>query len=518
MVRDGGRRYRASMSGRGPSLATRCGLLVVAVVAAGCVPPDVALVDFPDSARPPAVTIEAPDTAGPLTMAGRHLVDRHGRSVLLRGVNAVSKSAPYVAATTNGELGPLDRRWIQASGFNVVRLGVAYSALMARPGVVDGDYVARVVDVVDRLAADGMWVQLDFHQDVFHLMPEWATPPDAVALPADPPEWLRGIGWAAAYMSPRSLRQWDAFVRGERFVVTPGDAAPRSVASLLGEAAGAIAAAVAERDHVIGIELLNEPFAGSDAPRCLLGGCPDVEGRLADRYAEMAAVVRAAAPEMPLWIEPFAPTALVGPSSLPPRPVPPTSAGAQVGLAWHLYCADTDGGETVEAPGGTALWCEHRFRVGFDSGEAMARRLAAPALLNEFGASANPLDVTLVTREADARAVSWIYWHHAGARTELDSALPDPVEAQIVRPYAQATAGRPGPAAFDPATGRFEYRYVPDHTIDAPTAIAVPARQYPDGYDVEVVGGAVTSPPGSGRLTIAAAPGATTVRVTLTRR
>lgn len=497
---------------------TVAAVTVAGGLVAGCAPPDTALRDFPPASNPPVVTVDAPDTAGPLRMVGGDLVDAHGRTVVLRGVNSVEKSAPFISSLADGRLGPLDRRWMRASGFNVVRLGVAYSALMPEPGVIDPTYVDRVVEVVDQLSADGIWVLLDFHQDVFHLMPEWATPPDAIELSAEPPDWLRFIGWAAAYMSPRSIRQWDAFLAGERFVATPGDAAPQAVASLLGEAAAHLAAAVSGRDHVIGIELLNEPFAGSDAARCLLAGCPDAEARLADRYAEMNAAIRAAAPEMPLWVEPFAPTALVGPSTLPPRDVPATSSGPQVGLAWHLYCADTDGGETAEAPGGTATWCQHRFRVGFDAGEAMAARLGGPALLNEFGASANPLDVTLAAREADARAISWIYWHHAGAVSELDSALPDPVEAQIVRPYAQATAGRPGPASFDPATGRFEYRYTPDATVDAPTSIVVPARHYPDGYRVDVVGGVVTSPADSGRLTIVAAAGVASVRVTLTRR
>src|SRR5690606_19579740 len=106
-------------------------------------------------------------------------------------------------------------------------------------------------------------------------------------------------GWAAGYLSPRSLRQWDSFLAGEPHVDG------RSVAEVLGEAAGALAAAVADRPHVIGIELLNEPFSGSGVMRCIFDGCPDLERLLTERYEEMAAPIRDAARGMPIWLEPF---------------------------------------------------------------------------------------------------------------------------------------------------------------------------------------------------------------------
>jgi len=454
----------------------------------------------------------APDTVGPLRMRGSQLIDGEGRVVLLHGMNSVNKSAPYISLLSDGSLGPADRAYLVGNGFNAVRLGVSYAALMPVAGRIDEPYLDQVVDVVDALSADGLWVQLDFHQDVFAGMPAWATPADALALSADPPDLLSFIGWAAFYTSPRSLRQWDSFLAGEPIV------GGRSVASLLGDAAAALADRVAGRDHVIGIELLNEPFSGSAVLRCILDGCGDVEGQLADRYAEMSAAIRAVAPDMPIWEEPFGPTAYAAAGGLPARPVPPATDGAQIGLAWHLYCHDTDGGKVEDAPPATRLWCQQRFANGFAAGAAMADSLHGPRVLNEFGASDNPLDATLVTRLADDQLVSWMYWHMKPGVSGLDSPLPDAVESQIVRPYPQATAGTPRSLSFDPAGGRFVFRYTPDATVAAPTSIAVPGRQYPDGYDVDVAHGSVTSASQSGRLTVVPDASGADVVVTLTRR
>ncbi|MFN8053464.1 MAG: cellulase family glycosylhydrolase [Acidimicrobiales bacterium] len=502
--------------------AWRLGAPMVAIatcvaMAAGCVPSDVSLHRFPPAAGAPVVSVEAPDTVAPLRMVRGRLVDGVGRVVLLHGMNSVNKSAPYISLLTDGGLGPLDRAYLRTNGFDAVRLGVSYAALMPTAGSVDSTYLDRVVAVVDALSADGLWVQLDFHQDVFTGMPDWATPPDALALSPDPPEFLASIGWAAAYTSPRSIRQWDSFLAGETTVPVVGGP-NRSVASLLGDAAAALAARVRDRDHVIGIELLNEPFSGSAVLRCILEGCGDVEGLLADRYAEMTTAIRAVAPEMPVWEEPFAPTAIAAPGGLPARPVPATAHGPQVGLAFHLYCAGTDGGTVEEAPGGTVLWCEHRFDAGLAAGADMAAGLDGPALLNEFGASQNPLDVTLVGRRADAGFVSWMYWHYQAAESADDSGLPDEVESQIVRSYPQATAGSPRSLAFDPATGRMDYTYTPDASIALPTSIVVPRRHYPAGYDVTVSHGVVTSAPQSGRLTVVGDGSGLDVRVVVTRR
>ena len=52
---------------------------------------------------------------------------------------------------------------------------------------------------------------------------------------------------------------------------------------------------------------------------------------------------------------------------------------------------------------------------------------------------------------------------------------------------------------------------------EAPTSIVIPPRAYTTGYVVTVTGGTVTSAANSGRLTVVADPGATTVTVRVKR-
>jgi PKD repeat protein len=52
----------------------------------------------------------------------------------------------------------------------------------------------------------------------------------------------------------------------------------------------------------------------------------------------------------------------------------------------------------------------------------------------------------------------------------------------IVRPYARATAGEPLHMSFDVSTRIFEFEFLSDPSIDAPTEVFVPNFQYPEGY------------------------------------
>lgn len=450
-------------------------------------------------------------------MRGGDLVDAAGRVVLIHGINSVRKSDPFISTTEPGWLGPLELEYIRNSGFNGIRLGVSYAALMPEPGVVDQTYLDRVVDMVDLLSGEGLWIQLDFHQDVFHLMPDWATPPDAWDLSADTPPLVEFIGWAGAYMSDRSLRQWNSFVKGEPIIDG------RSVAAVLGDAAAALADRVADHDRVIGIELLNEPIPGDPIITCILEGCHGRDRMLSDRYSEIAAPIRAVAPEMPIWIEPFAPTGYAAAPAMNPLAIPDAGDGPQVGLAWHLYCKDTDGGEPVPAEPVWVELCSNRMKVGFDAARSQAKRLGAPngaavpRILNEFGASWNPLDVSLLMPITDKNFTSWMYWHMYAATSPYSTVMPDVVESQIIRPYPQATAGTPGRLGYDPASGVFSYTFTPDRSISAPTSIVIPARAYPNGYGATVDGGSVISDEHSGMLQVLPDAASTTVTVRVTR-
>lgn len=482
-------------------------LAAVAFIATSCAP-DAPLVEFPEPV-PGTVGPAAPATVGPLRFDGDRMLDAHGREVLLRGMNSVEKSSPYVSGDRAGSLSDAEIAYLLNSGFNSVRLGVAFSALAPTPDGVDEGYLDQVVATTQRLTDAGLWVQLDFHQDVFHLMPDWATPPDALSLSEEFPSFLAFIGWAAAYTSPKSLRQWNSFVEGDPIIDG------RSVAAVLGDSAARLAERVRDNDRVIGIELLNEPFPGDPIVDCIVSGCPARDHQLADRYAEMAAPIAAVAPGLPIWIEPFAPTGYLAQPSLP-RPAI-AGGSAPVGAAWHLYCHGTDSGKPEPVDDATRTFCEARLRNGFDAGDTLSRQVGGPKVLNEFGASRNPLDVSIVTRLADERFVSWMYWHLERAVSPTDSTIEDVVESQIVRPYPQATAGAPGLLAYSPQTGSFTFEFSPDGSIDAPTEIVVPARAYPNGYAAVAANGTITSAPAAGMVTVVGDGSGRPVTVRLSR-
>jgi endoglycosylceramidase len=431
---------------------------------------------------------------GPLRMRGRDLIDAEGRTVLIHGVNSVNKQEPFITPLEPGGLGTEDLEGMRADGTNGVRLGVWAAALMPEPGVIDTGYLDDVQEVVEVLESEGLWVLLDFHQDVFWGMPTWATTPEAAAASDEINPLLAGIGWSAAYTTDRSNRQWSDWWNDVE--IRPG----QGVQELFTEGVAAVAARFADSPNVIGIDLLNEPFAGEAFGQCVQS-CPALYQKVAAAFTKMTTAVRAAAPDMPVWWEPFT----YGPQF--PGVADP---GEGVGMSFHAYCLGTDGGTPVAPSPSEQAICDAMFDTNFDGARAVSRRWDAPMMLTEFGASNSPLNATAGARRADEQLISWFHWHGS-------IEYPEVVRTQLVRTYAQATAGTPTRQSFDPGTGAFELRYVPDHTVSEPTSIFVPSLHYPDGYQASVEGGSVTSAPDAGRLTVQADPGATEVVVRVRR-
>ena len=484
----------------------RVAALGAALVGAACVPAVEPNIQLPATAGDPVVSAIAPATDGPLRMVGRDLIDAQGRRVIIHGTNMVIKAAPWMPDETI--LSNQDLAYLRTQGFNAVRLGVWYDELLPEVGVIDIAYLDRVEAVVDRLTEAGLWVLLDFHQDVFWGMPEWATTPTAAALSDEHPEFLNFIGWAAAYTSPRSLQQW----RDVMLDAPAAGGSGRSIWDALSDGAAAMAERFATNDQVIGVELMNEPFPGEWYLECILQGCGWLENLLADHSEAMTARIRAVAPGMNVWWEPLVSAPGFGPTFMR------APADSNVGFSWHTYCNATDGGTVAEASEFDVLRCRGLIDNAFVRAEGRAADWNRPMMMTEFGASTNALDATLVARAADRWLTSWFHWHHNfRADGDLRSVYPSAVQSQLTRVYPQATAGKPLALNFDPATGNATYRYAPDSTATGPTSLVVPGPHYPNGYEATIIGGTTTSAPNAGRLDVVADPGVAEVRITITR-
>jgi endoglycosylceramidase len=145
----------------------------------------------------------------PLGQSGRWITDADGRVVILQGVNMVFKRPPYLPSA--GGFDAEDARFLAREGFNTVRLGVIYKGVEPSPGVYDDAYLDQIRQTARALADEGIFFQLDFHQDMYNERfqgegwPDWAVLDDG--LPAEPK-----LGFPANYFfMPGLLRAFDNF-------------------------------------------------------------------------------------------------------------------------------------------------------------------------------------------------------------------------------------------------------------------------------------------------------------------
>ncbi|MDH4458824.1 MAG: cellulase family glycosylhydrolase [Nevskia sp.] len=470
-------------------------------------------------------TASTPKQASPvheqLRRQGPWMVDREGRVMILHGVNAVWKQAPYWPPDSVDGFTAADADWLAEHGFNAVRLGVLFAGVMPQRGVIDHAYLDRMDRVVKLLASRQIYVMIDFHQDLFgesyagEGFPAWAHPART--------DGLLRAGFPLGYVTPRVSRAFDGFWND-----------PEGLQAAYADAWVAVAARWRNADYLMGYDLINEPWSGGHWPACARpGGCAGFEqDKLQTFYERVLADIRAVDRDNIVWIEPQVLFEFGADSHLGKRPIDDT----QLGLSWHNYCIAAP--LVKAAGGGESKTCTALSRRVYRNADAVARRLGSASVLSEFGASDDAPDIARVAARADEHRVGWMYWSYkdwgdpttqgqgTGAQSMFlrDADLASVKLAKLKaleRPFPQAIAGVPLAYGFDADSRRFTLHYTTTlasgHKAprNAVTLVHVPAVHYPQGYAVRVSGGRVISAGNARQLQIVADAAASEVTVSV---
>lgn len=551
---------------------------------------------------------------------GPFMTDTYGRKLQFRGTNIVAKcpsfskiaNAPgkpcipntpddpskpsywlrpdpaYLAVDPELTFTDADAGRLADLGFNFVRLGIIWRALepgkMATP--VENDaafctprtlpgapalraaddqldpgkvsaYLAHVDATVNLLAAHGIYVVLDMHQDDysehFHNAatsnptpwegegaPLWATCTNITGTTLLAPERSSANnGWAQDNLNDPALAMaadhfWNNDVTGNlqgQFIRVWQEVAKH----------------YRDNSWIAGYDPFNEPYdqvytvtptAFDSKLQCFYAGSADPNSRCA------ATVPPSQAPPVgfiPAIMNPAVdPNHMVfyqGPVTTDYHGIETIGVGVPLNyknlvMSYHVYppVGAFGGGECTSPACGPNDELAQRNALRARDLTSTAQPGGPALFVTEFGAEDYAPDLAHDADLFDGSVlgsvpVSWTYWaafqNHdpTGQPNERlfasDRQVVQPKARMMTRAFPRATAGLPtsGAQKFDPTSAAFDFAYAPDHAVSAPTEIVVPAPRYGGGYKVTVSGAAVTSPCGANPVTLAADPAASAVTV-----
>ncbi len=196
--------------------------------------------------------------AGFVSATESQFLDPTGRPLLLHGINVVNKSKEQ--AYTGG-LGPADFASIRSWGMNCVRFGILWDGLEPEPGKIDEAYLDRIAQCIKWARAQGLYILLDMHQDLYSVKfsdgaPVWAT------LDEGKPH-TTGAVWSDAYYASQAVQSaLDHFWANS---LAPDHLGLQEHYARVWQQ---VARRFAGEPAVVGYDLMNEPSPGADGGRC----------------------------------------------------------------------------------------------------------------------------------------------------------------------------------------------------------------------------------------------------------
>ena len=419
-----------------------------------------------------------------LSHHGLFLTDRAGRVVIVHGVNAVFKHAPYVAPATAAGFTARDADFLVRQGFNAVRLGVLFAGVMPKPGAIDHHYLEQVDRVVQLLARRHIWVLLDFHQDAFSEkfagegFPAWAVNDDGLPF-ADLGSFFLND------QTPAVQHAYDHLWANDTHLWL-----------YYAQAWTAVAKKWVNQPYLMGYDLINEPNAGSEMLTCAQpAGCPVFDAQLQAFYDTMRLAIRRVDHRNLVWYEPQFLFNAISQSNFTHVDDP------AVALSWHDYActpAFVEGGIFPDD-----LDCQLNEPRVMNNATAQMQAMDAGGAMTEFGAGDDLEDLARLTANADAHLSGWMYWAYklwhdpTGGPNEgmfrHDAKLSSVKQAKLavlVHPYPQAIAGTPTSMTWDDTARVLEFSYTPDRAAGL-TDVFLPDLTCSRGCSVAVTGGRV---------------------------
>ena len=288
-----------------------------------------------------------------------------------------------------------------------------------------------------------------------------------------------------------------------------------------------------KRDNgVMGYDLLNEPWPGSDFPTCAnTAGCPTFDtGELASFYERVISRIHAAERRHLVFYEPNVLFNFGANTNLPDL------GFKRLGMSFHNYCL-------TGLISGAPTNCRDLEELVFDNADAHAGDAGDGLVLSEYGATDDIPTLERLANLADQHMVSWQEWHYCGCDDpttsgpgDTQAVVKDPSKPPrgsnvfrdklkaLARPYPQAVAGTPVRFSFNPDSRRFELVYTRRRASghgsfdQGVTVVVLPAIQYPNGYRTRLNGGSVVAKGPRGRLFIRANANSSRVELTVTPR
>jgi endoglycosylceramidase len=461
----------------------------------------------------PATSVAASGPSLPLSHAGRWITDATGRVVVMHGTNMVYKLAPYYPGAAG--FGATDAAFLRRIGFNVVRVGVIFQAVEPRPGVFNDGYLSRIARTVSTLARYGIVSILDFHQDQYNQkfqgegFPSWSVQDDGLPNPQ--------LGFPHNYEgNPALQRAFENF-----WADRPGPGGVGLQARYVA-AWSHVARRFKVNRHVLGYEIMNEPFPGSDYTSCAgPGGCPASDAELTSLERKVDRAIRGIDHRTLVMQEPYVTFNFGYPDHVG------RLRDRRAVFAWHDYCL-------------VGSSCSSNQTTMQNAASYVARTDEA-TFMTEYGAGTDSGALDQMVSLGDQFMVPWTEWAYCtcrdptGAPNEgmvLDPRKPKrganlvhSILHSLVEPYPQLVAGTPTSWGFNRSTKSFRLAYstrrasgqgrFPAGSI---TEIAAPGLVYRRGYSVQVRGGAIASRHGVGVLEVASCRRAKTIRVSISLR
>lgn len=442
----------------------------------------------------------------------RSFIDSDGRETTFHGINAIVKGPPWYPDPDNFDpltsLTDYDLKLLADAGVNSIRLGAMWPGIEPVRGQYNMTYMAILKRLVANAAQHGIYTLLDMHQDDLSEffcgegVPAWAVSKSSTL----PFPSLVGPGFTADQYDNTTgfptrqacgLHDWPSYEFAQACSRAYMDLYTNvnGVRDSWGDMWAFVAQQFRGQPEVLGLELINEPWAGDiyADPLLLIPGVADKEV-LQPAYDALNAKIRQVDDDRLIF---FAGTTWsdlgAGFSQVPGGP---DYANRSV-LAIHYY----------EPP-----QFANSENFDFSLHRADARRLQSGLMLTEFGSPGYNSGFENDTVAAEADLMGWMMWEWKdfcretdatraspsqfaawgacktgyGGQTWTPQGLPDPVVVRrISRTYPRAVAGFVQTVVFNATNADFSLVYNINLGCQLPTEIFVQEQvHYPKGLVV----------------------------------